>query len=94
MTSLGTPHYIAPEVWNEILYDDENDKSLASYDHKVDEWSIGVLIFKLLVGDFPFDGNSLLELRHKIDTNIVEYNRISDEKLRTMCQRFLVSDYN
>jgi len=54
----GSPYYIAPEVL------------LASgADVKADMWSVGVLIYELLVGKPPFDGANLLEIRDKIISN-------------------------
>ena len=42
----GTPYYIAPEVL-------EGD-----YDYKVDEWSLGVILFIMLCGRPPFGGSN------------------------------------
>lgn len=42
----GTPYFIAPEVLS------------GKYDFKCDTWSMGVVIYLLLTGDMPFDGNN------------------------------------
>jgi len=46
-TQVGTPKYWAPEV---------ADCNIQSYDQRVDLWSLGVLLFVMLEGRYPFDG--------------------------------------
>jgi calcium-dependent protein kinase len=48
--AVGTPHYISPEVLN------------GKYNQKCDIWSAGVILFILLGGYFPFDGNTDTEV--------------------------------
>lgn len=48
MSVLGSPPYMAPEQW-------ENE----GIDHRTDIYSLGVILFQMLTGRLPFDGDSI-----------------------------------
>ncbi|GAB9470772.1 hypothetical protein Gpo141_00008008 [Globisporangium polare] len=52
----GTPSYMAPEVVTSASYDGKS----------VDVWSLGVLLYVLLCGKFPFQGQSFHQLYQSI----------------------------
>lgn len=52
---VGTPYYVAPEILQE-----------QSYNSLCDEWSLGVCIYKMLTGHYPFVGKDTTELFGKI----------------------------
>lgn len=56
-TVLGTPHYMSPEM-----------ASASPATVHADLWSIGVVLFEMLVGRTPFDGSSIEELLASILT--------------------------
>ncbi|HVU02805.1 MAG TPA: protein kinase [Polyangiaceae bacterium] len=51
-TVMGSPSYIAPEVWK-----GRSDE----LDTRVDVYSLGVILFRILSGKLPFEGANLIE---------------------------------
>jgi serine/threonine-protein kinase len=49
---LGTPKYIAPEQWLDA----------SRVDHRADLFSVGVLLYELLTGEFPYPGDNESEI--------------------------------
>ena len=62
--SVGTFHYTAPEV------------SRGSYGRAVDIYSLGVILYEMLTGDVPFDGESAQEIIMKHLTATPDWNRV------------------
>ena len=54
-TVCGTPIYLAPEIIKE-----------EGHDERVDIWCIGVLLFELITGSVPFQGNDIETLKSNI----------------------------
>jgi len=54
-TCCGSPEYVAPEIL-----------MCVSYDQSVDMWSIGIIIYILLTGCFPFWSENVQTLYQKI----------------------------
>jgi serine/threonine protein kinase len=53
---LGSPWYMAPEQL----------KSASSADPRSDIWSLGVILYELVTGEVPFDGDSMTEVIVKV----------------------------
>jgi serine/threonine protein kinase len=78
----GTPYYIAPEVIEGINI---NEKS--------DIWSLGVAIYLILVGDYPFDAENSTDLFVKITKNKFHEYLIPDS-YRLLLKAMLEKDPN
>ena len=60
MDVVGSSYYIAPDVLKQ------------NYNEKCDTWSVGIILYMMLVGRAPFDGKDDEEIICKI--NSADYN--------------------
>lgn len=58
---IGSPLYMDPSILTAFITKRENIED-GFYEKKVDIWSLGVLTYKLLLGNIPFKGDNLKEL--------------------------------
>lgn len=68
-TIAGTPYYMAPEVLE------------GEYNYKCDIWSMGVLMYVLVSGYLPFQGESRHEVFNKISTGKYHFNHKEFQKV-------------
>ena len=85
--SVGTPYYMSPELIDGISVP------------KSDVWSVGVIMYQMLTGKFPFnssgDKNNLLDniKKNPYNTKNLEEVEYSDE-VKDLIAKILVKDYN
>lgn len=58
-TKVGTPYYMSPEAWKGERIDEQTDI-----------WSLGVMMFEMLAGKVPFDGDSEFSVMTKVTTTL------------------------
>lgn len=78
----GTPSYMAPEIINKL-----------DYGKPADVWSLGVLLFVLLHGRFPFSGKDQAELFSRIKSGFYSFGNISPTSQRLIGQMLKVRPY-
>lgn len=78
----GNPNYMAPE-----MIDGED-----GYSYEVDIWSLGIIIYKLIIGKFPFESKNKEELFNKIknDQIIFPEDSIISEDAKDLINDILV----
>ena len=87
-------NYKAPEIL-EILNESnsEKQKEINSLYKEAYLWNIGILIFLLYFGDFPYEGSTPKEILDKIKTDdMTKLNEIDDIDLKDLLKKLLKED--
>ena len=82
-TVCGTPIYLAPEIIKE-----------QGHDERVDVWWIGVLLFELITGNVPFQGNDLETLKSNILKLKITWPRDINLDAKNLIMKILKLDPN
>ncbi len=77
--SVGTVHYMAPEISN------------GRYGREIDTYALGIILFEMLTGHVPFEGESVGEVLMKHLTAEPDLSRL-DEPYQDIVRRALAKD--
>ena len=80
-TVCGTPIYLAPEIIKET-----------GHDERVDIWCIGVLLFELITGKVPFQGNDIETLKNNILHLKINWPKEMDPNAKDLISKILKLD--
>lgn len=74
---VGTPYFTAPEVFK------------SKYSHSADTWSIGVMLYVMLSGEYPYVAHSVRSIRKKICLDDPEFKGALWDKVSADAKGFI-----
>lgn len=82
-TMCGSPEYYSPEMLRK-----------SGYNKSTDFWSLGIILYEMIIGCTPFIDSDPLKIYQKINKNKVLFPRNIDIDTKNIIKKFLTSDTN
>ncbi len=79
---IGTCQYMAPEI------------ASGRYDKNVDIYALGVILYEMLSGCLPYDGEDLVEILRKQMQSTPDLGRVGDSRFHPILKKALAQDKN
>jgi len=83
---VGSPYYMAPEIIK------------GNFSFKTDNWSIGVILFVLMTGKYPFTGEDQKSVFNKIQNENFNLKELlmskCSKEVKNLISKFLLKDFN
>jgi len=80
-TTCGTPAYFAPELIESV-----------GHNHAVDWWTLGILIYEMIVGQPPFCDEDPMGIYQKILAGKVYFPKYFDKNAKALVKKLLTAD--
>jgi serine/threonine protein kinase len=77
-TFCGTLEYMAPEMLNNT-----------PHNHTLDVWCLGILLYELVHGHAPFQGQNPKEMLNQITNKKIKFKSSCSEKFRDLVEKLL-----
>lgn len=79
----GSPEYYSPEMLKK-----------SGYNMSTDFWSLGILLYEMLIGCTPFVDTDPIKIYQKINKNKIIFPKLMPKNAKDIIKRFLTSDVN
>lgn len=85
--NMGSQLFFAPEMFQRFRSKDNHVRG-----EKIDLWALGITLYYIVKGFYPFEAESAIELQYKVVNGDIDFSPILNTNLRNLLQRILEKD--